>query len=180
MTDLGIVITQCKKCGKTIQRPASKTGVLFSCSQCQHVQKTPGITSQQQATAGQLCLIQKAVKRHRLGLAIALPIMAIWVLTLAILFVYYVVPGTRPSKDSVLNIIVGIIWLAAGGAAIFLLLMEDNTIRCLSGSRAISFFLFLFLIPIWVLRSIILFFRVRAACSRLVAASPRPDEIPTR
>jgi hypothetical protein len=178
MSDLGIVVTHCRKCGKTIHRPASKAGVLFSCGQCQHIQKSPGITSQQQVTAGQLIAIRRAVSRHRLGLAIALPIMAAWVLVMVILFEYYVVPGTRPSRDSVLNVIVPVIWLATGAAAIFLLLMEDDTIRCLSGSRAISFFLFLFLNPIWVIRSVMLYFRVRAAYARLSTASARSDEIP--
>ncbi len=167
----GNVVFTCRKCGKTVTRPAAKTGRLFSCGTCRCVQKTPGIASQQQASGEQLALLVKAHRWHLrdlIGAACAIPLLFVSIF-LAVLIQRLLGFDYPPLFET--------LWASTciffALTMIFLLFAEVISIESLGGSKGGSFLLFLLCWPAWLVRSATTFFRIRSALARLRSLGPR-------
>ncbi|KKL53443.1 hypothetical protein LCGC14_2275420, partial [marine sediment metagenome] len=80
MPDWGPILVCCRKCGHVTRRAAVKVGVLFVCPGCDRTVKTHGIAGQQQATALQLGVIERATRRQFTVMIVAAPAFALAVL----------------------------------------------------------------------------------------------------
>lgn len=174
MSGAGTVSLRCRKCGRLIERPASRVGALFSCAACEEVLRTPAVASQEQATAAQLNAIERALGRHLLAINIALPLIALWGALLVAFVVVLSVGDYPPQVESAMVNIEFALGIAVWFATVILLLAGARSLEFLGWNKAYCFILFLALWPLWLVLSIVSFFRLRSSFTRLRAVGPRP------
>jgi phage FluMu protein Com len=176
MSDWGTVLCRCRKCGKLIERPSTKTGVLFSCGKCQHVQKTSAVATQEQATAEQLKVIERAIRWHHYAIIAATPLMAILITLVIVAIVWAPSYGRFVNSQFIWAVLA--LRILTGCAIIFLLCAETRSIEFLGGGNGNSLMLFIFCGPVWLIRTVVAYFRIRSAARRLRLAGPGDLDVP--
>lgn len=172
MPEVGTVVFLCKNCGKRIERPADRKGVLVECRDCGNMTRTPSIAAQGQATAAQIEVMERAATWHARGLWALVPI-GLFHVALFALALGGVIDLEDRSRATMFT--VTLIWVVNLVAAAFVLAAEMSAVRCLGWGVGVSFILFIILWPAWLIRSIAGYLHLRSALAHHKEMGPRPQ-----
>ncbi len=174
MPDWGTIRLECENCGEVVEGLYTKVNAPFSCGECHHVQQTPGIAEQEQATAGQLLIIERAASRHCRAVVVVLSLLAILLLTAYCADKVQERWGLPSWAQTAMGPTMLTMFLALVGAGVYLLLTEQTSVECVGFNKTFAVLLFFFCLPMWLLQSIMVLFLIRRSIKRLKSVGPRP------